>query len=109
MRYDFIIVGGGPAGSLLAAKLSANPMKNVLLLEAGGETQTSVGGKPNINGYLNEFDVPLLWTTVTKEKEYHWGIPNTLIAKGLGGCGIHNAMLYVRALESDFKSWNITG
>lgn len=35
--------------------------------------------------------------------------PNTLVAKAIGGCGIHNAMLYVRALESDFVKWDVEG
>lgn len=35
--------------------------------------------------------------------------PNALVAKALGGCGIHNAMLYVRGLESDFEKWNVEG
>jgi choline dehydrogenase-like flavoprotein len=32
-----------------------------------------------------------------------------LLAKGLGGCGTHNAMLYVRAMQADIESWNMTG
>ncbi len=35
--------------------------------------------------------------------------PNALVAKALGGCGIHNAMLYVRGLESDFAKWGVEG
>lgn len=34
---------------------------------------------------------------------------NALVAKALGGCGIHNAMLYVRGLESDFSKWDVEG
>ena len=35
--------------------------------------------------------------------------PSALVAKALGGCGIHNAMLYVRGLESDFAKWDVEG
>lgn len=50
-------------------------------------------------------------------KDFHWEIldltkrqrPNALVAKALGGCGIHNAMLYVRGLESDFAKWDVEG
>lgn len=48
-------------------------------------------------------------------QDFHWEVrdytkkedPNALVAKALGGCGIHNAMLYVRALESDFEKWGL--
>lgn len=50
-------------------------------------------------------------------KDFHWEVfdhtkkerPNALVAKALGGCGIHNAMLYVRGLESDFAKWGVEG
>lgn len=50
-------------------------------------------------------------------KDFHWEVcdhtkkerPNALVARALGGCGIHNAMLYVRALESDFAKWDVEG
>lgn len=48
-------------------------------------------------------------------QDFHWEVrdytkrenPNSLVAKALGGCGIHNAMLYVRGLESDFVKWDL--
>lgn len=50
-------------------------------------------------------------------QDFHWEVMdhtkrehrNALVAKALGGCGIHNAMLYVRALESDFIKWDVEG
>jgi len=55
-------------------------------------------------GPITRFDIPLLWSSISHFVDYGWhgfNLPGILIAKGLGGCGIHNAMLYVRALSSD--------
>lgn len=46
------------------------------------------------------------WEVMDHTKQEH---PNALVAKALGGCGIHNAMLYVRGLESDFARWDVEG
>jgi choline dehydrogenase-like flavoprotein len=46
---------------------------------------------------------------LTQFKDFAWPMPEAYIARGLGGCGIYNAMLYVRALEADFIRWNISG
>jgi len=108
-RYDFIIIGAGPAGSIVAAKL-VEQGANVLLLEAGGTTQYDLGGKDYFGGAVTRFDIPLFWASTSHYDEYRWhglNIPEILLAKGLGGSGAHNAMLYVRALASDIDSWNL--
>ena len=48
-----------------------------------------------------------MWSQVARMPQVHWDIENVLIAKALGGCGIHNAMLYVRALPSDVERWGL--
>ena len=58
---------------------------------------------------MTRFDIPMLWSSIPQFTAFHWPMPQGLIAKGLGGCGIHNAMLYVRALREDFVKWNVSG
>lgn len=43
---------------------------------------------------LTPFDVPFYWTNVANTPSLHWDYPDVNVAKALGGCGIHNAMLY---------------
>ena len=108
MYFDYIIVGAGPAGSVITRKL-VDAGYNVLLLEAGNETQHDLGGNDRFGGPITRFDIPFLWSAISEFHEYHWELPEGMIAKGLGGCGIHNAMLYIRALQTDFAKWNISG
>jgi hypothetical protein len=94
--YDFIIVGAGPAGSVITSHLITGGAK-VLLLEAGTNTQYDLGGSDYFGGPITKFDIPLLWPSISHFDDFYWhgfNLPNVLIAKGLGGCGIHNAMLY---------------
>lgn len=108
-RYDYIVVGSGPGGSVITKHLVDRGAK-VLLLEAGGNTQYDLGGTDSFGGPVTRFDIPLMWTSVSTDEDFHWtgfNIPGIYLAKGLGGCGAHNAMLYVRALASDFVKWNL--
>ncbi|KAI9983096.1 hypothetical protein PInf_007023 [Phytophthora infestans] len=111
-EYDAIVIGGGPAGSVVAKLLSDDPWRRVLLIEAGNASQTQLGGKDAIPSPLNTkkltpFDVPFYWTNVANTPSLHWAYPDVNVAKALGGCGIHNAMLYVRALPSDLERWQM--
>jgi hypothetical protein len=55
--------------------------------------QQAIESPNNVHG-LTMFDIPFFWTRVANTPELHWDYPDVNIAKALGGCGIHNAMLY---------------
>ena len=109
--YDYVVVGGGSTGSVVAGRLGSAGY-SVLVLEAGGPTQRSLGGFQSVQGRWTIFDVPLGWLQVLSDhrwsKEFQWNVPADpppAIARGLGGCGIHNAMLYMRGRPEDFSQW----
>ena len=113
--FDFVVVGGGSTGSVVAGRLGMAGY-SVLLLEAGGATQRSLQppgqGDSGSASRWTVFDVPLGWLQVLSDhrwsKEFQWVVPADpppAIARGLGGCGIHNAMLYMRGMPEDFEHW----
>ncbi|MCZ6641718.1 MAG: GMC family oxidoreductase N-terminal domain-containing protein [Gammaproteobacteria bacterium] len=105
MTYDYIIVGAGTAGCVLANRLSADPDVRVLLLEAGGKDDYFWIKIPV--GYLYTIGNPR--TDWCYETETEPGLNGRKIGyargKVLGGCSSINAMIYMRGQRSDYDHW----
>ena len=107
--WDYIVVGAGTAGCLMANRLSENPANRVLLLEAG-----SSDWYPWIHipvGYLYCIGNPRTdWGFFTEKEE---GLNGRAIryprGKGLGGCSSINGMIYMRGQAADYDGWRQMG
>lgn len=106
--YDYVIVGAGAAGSVLASRLSADPERTVLVLEAGGPDRRKEIPIPAAFSklFLTEFD--WAYRTVPQrelhDRELYW--PR---GKGIGGTSSMNAMMWVRGVPADFDAWAAAG
>jgi choline dehydrogenase len=105
LQYDYVIVGGGTAGCVLANRLSENPRHRVLLLEAGARARS-------------------LWTSmpagtakVFNRGRHNWGFETEPVpelrgrriyaprGKGLGGSSLINGMVFLRGHAEDYDAW----
>ena len=103
--YDYIIIGAGSAGCLLAKSLSANPNKRVLLIEAGKNDNYIWIHIPV--GYLYCIDNPRADWRFKTANEAGLNGRSLLYPRGrvLGGCSSINGMIYMRGQEGDYNSW----
>ncbi|XP_062559064.1 glucose dehydrogenase [FAD, quinone] isoform X1 [Armigeres subalbatus] len=109
-EYDFIIVGAGSAGSVVANRLSENPDWKILLLEAGGDPPIE-SEIPNMFFTLQRTDYD--WSFFAESSnQYCQSMPEGSFwprGKMLGGSGSMNAMLYVRGNRKDYDQWEQNG
>lgn len=103
-NYDYLIVGGGSAGCVLAARLSQDPEARVALIEAGGPDDV-----PEISipvGFPKLFKTKFDWDFATEAEPALAGrrlyLPR---GKVLGGSSSMNAMIYIRGNAADFDEW----
>ena len=108
-KFDYIIIGAGSAGLVLANRLSVNPCISVCVIEAG---------KPDKNPLIH---IPFGLAAIVRFKSLDWGyetVPQTELnnrklywprGKGLGGSSSINAMCYIRGAAQNYDEWKRLG
>lgn len=104
-RFDYVIVGAGTAGCLLANRLSADPTRRVLLLEAGGRDDYHWIHIPV--GYLYCIGNPRTDWLYTTDADPGLNGRSLRYPRGkvLGGCSSINGMIYMRGQRRDYDGW----
>ena len=108
MEFDFIIIGGGSAGAVLAARLSENPSARVLLLEAGGRDRHPLFHLPAGFAKMTKGIGSWGWQTVPQRHMKDKVIRYTQ-ARVIGGGSSINAQIYTRGNALDYDEWRQMG
>ncbi|XP_058799453.1 glucose dehydrogenase [FAD, quinone] [Phymastichus coffea] len=110
-EYDFVVVGGGSAGAVVASRLSEIPHWKVLLLEAGPD-ENEITDVPSLAAYLQLTKLDWKYKTEPNGRSclaMKGGRCNWPRGKVLGGSSVLNYMLYVRGNRHDYEHWEALG
>jgi choline dehydrogenase len=108
--YDYIVIGAGSAGAIVAARLAEDRSAKVLLLEAGTRNKTMVVTMPAGIAAISMNKNPQNWYFETEPEPY---LDNRPMAcprgRGLGGSSAINGMVYIRGNAADYDQWRQMG
>ncbi len=112
-EFDYVVIGSGSSGGIVASRLSEDPTVRVLLLEAGGSDRTALIRKPGMVGVVHQvkqLKKKLDWgfRTVPQVHMNHRRVPYTR-GKVIGGCSSINGMLYLRGHRQNYDDWAADG
>jgi choline dehydrogenase len=107
-KFDYVLVGAGSAGCVLASRLSEDPSVSVLLLEAGGEDRRREIRIPAAFSRLYRSEVDWGYSTEPQER---LGGRRVYFPRGkvVGGCSSINAQIALRGYPPDYDGWGIPG
>lgn len=108
--FDYIVVGGGSSGCIVAGELAADPDVRVLLLECGDRAERNPETL-RANGYKQAFiNDRVIWERFSEPQPKLGGHALFMgSGRGLGGSGAVNAMVYSRPSDFDLSRWNVAG
>ena len=105
MKFDYLIIGAGSAGCVLANRLSKNNQNNVAIFEAGKASDIWKVNMPL--AILYTMHDPKYNYKYYSEPEPHLHNRNLFCPRGkmIGGCSAHNGMVFVRGNPNDYQRW----
>ena len=109
--YDYVVVGGGTCGCIVANRLSENPNISVLLIEAGGPDDDPKLSQINLNALFSVWKPEMMWAGLATEPEAGLNMRSMDIiqAKLMGGGSSNNGRIYLRGHKSDYDYWGYLG
>jgi choline dehydrogenase len=105
--YDFVVVGAGLAGSVIASRLSEDPATRVLLIEAGSATPPPASAVPPL--WPNMIGTPVDWGDRTTVQSATGSSIRLVRGRCIGGSSSTNGMMFVRGHRSSYAAWANVG